>query len=221
MLFGGTTPNDASSSAPKLSKAITGRRVDDANGTLRAEGGAGRGGGRSSSSGGRLPPHALLPPPPLVDGEEDEERKQPSGAGRKRAADTDGDDHDRMDDDDDGDSSGRDDSHDHDEGEGGAEKPPTMLGRTLGGVMSSLETVASMSSEGSGGPELLALSVLSLGPDGEVNGEPGTGRVPSLFANHGFQVSCLGGGNGSGGVAVWVIGGGCLFGVGGVFGLGW
>eukprot|EP00752_Nemacystus_decipiens_P012363 g10959.t1 len=191
LLFGGTAPNDASSSAPKLSKAMTGRRVDD------AERGAGRGG--RASSGGRLPPHACLPPPPPPpldgdddrDGEEDDE----SGTGRKRAADTeDGDGHpryhDRVDDRDKenggyaGDVSGHD--HGHDQEDGGAENQPAVLGRTLEGVMSSLDTVAA--TEGPGGPELLALSVLSLGPDGEVSGEPGTGRVPSLFANHGFQV---------------------------------
>lgn len=55
--------------------------------------------------------------------------------------------------------------------------------------MTLLETVASGQGFIPGrGPELLALSVLTLGPDGEMNGEPGTGRVPSLFANHGFQV---------------------------------
>lgn len=218
LLFGGMTPNDATSSAPKLNKAITGRRVNVDDAAHAELGGAGRGGGRassssSSSSGGRLPPpHALLPPPPppLEEDEDEEEEGEESGAGRKRAADTDDDhDHDRMDDDgggegggdyEDGGGGGHD--HDgvdgHDEGEGGggggggAEKQTAVLGRTLEGVMTSLETVAS--TEGEGGPELLALSVLSLGPDGEVNGEPGTGRVPSLFANHGFQVKFLGGG---------------------------
>lgn len=64
-----------------------------------------------------------------------------------------------------------------------------MSGRTVEGVMSLLESVASGEGFNPGrGPELLALSVLTLGPDGEINGEPGTGRVPSLFANHGFQV---------------------------------
>lgn len=38
---------------------------------------------------------------------------------------------------------------------------------------------------------MLANSIAGVGVEGEVGGEPGTGRVPSLIANHGFQVRVL------------------------------
>lgn len=90
----------------------------------------------------------------------------------------------RQDYDDDGDDDG-DDDHDH----GHGEEPPLM--ERANGIMDTLEAVHAQETEAYAvrGPELLVLSVLKCGPDGETNGEPGTGRVPSLFANHGFQVS--------------------------------
>ena len=36
--------------------------------------------------------------------------------------------------------------------------------------------------------EMLADGIAGVGVEGEAGGEPGTGRVPSLLANHGFQV---------------------------------
>lgn len=58
--------------------------------------------------------------------------------------------------------------------------------------------------EGTGETAMLAMGIVGFGVEGEAPAEPGMGRMPSLIANHGFQV-CLGfaffvGGGGVGGV---------------------
>lgn len=110
LLFGGTTPNDAASSAPKLNKTIAGVGGSAAAAAAGRDDGAGRGAGGSVGAGrttktAKPPTHALLPPPPPLSQlanagaasvssstlhDEVVPGKSGSGTGRKRTADDDG-----------------------------------------------------------------------------------------------------------------------------------
>ncbi|CAM9193199.1 unnamed protein product, partial [Ectocarpus sp. 12 AP-2014] len=229
LLFGGSTPNEATAAAPKLNKATAGAAGGAGGGTGAASsaiangstvdgnaapppkgfspGSTSHGGGTASRSAGRVagPTDAskgaegylardfASPPPPVHNSPgTDGGGAAEASRGRKRAAD------DRYDEvydyegasDFDGDGSGHDDDYDdEDDDEHGHGKEPPLMER-VDSIMDTLEAVHAQETEAYAvrGPELLVLSVLKCGPDGETNGEPGTGRVPSLFANHGFQV---------------------------------
>lgn len=143
-MFGGTTPSDASTAAPKLS---------------RGKSGSGTPAGSGGSSMGGIPDRKKTPLPPPPPPSTELRQSPPSPPPPLPLL-----------------------PSQHDGQQPQEEEEKGVIGELLDVVVARMD--------GRGGAELLANGIAGVGVEGEAagGGEPGTGRTPSLLANHGFQV---------------------------------